>query len=160
MKRFWKAVHVETADDGWAILLDGRPVRTPAKRQVIMPIQQMAEEVAAEWDAQEGEVQPLSMSMTRTAATCLDRVAPELDTVRQMIAAYGETDLLCYRAEHPTELIQRQSEAWDPMLTWAKVRTARESPSRISFGPPRRISVRVFMKGSSLGSASFVASPT
>jgi chaperone required for assembly of F1-ATPase len=100
-------------------LLDDKPVRTPAKAQVVLPIKAMAREVASEWEAQEKVVSPLTMPMTRTAATCLDRVAPELDAMRATIAAYGETDLLCYRAEHPQALVDRQSYSWDPMLRWA-----------------------------------------
>ena len=119
MKRFWKAATAEETDKGWAVLLDGRPVRTPAKREVIVPTADIAGRIAAEWDAQEAEVQPLSMPMTRTAATCLDRVAPELDAVRDNLATYGETDLLCYRAERPEGLVFRQQAVWDPVLDWA-----------------------------------------
>ena len=118
MKRFWKAARTEQTADGWTVLLDERPVRTPAKRQVIVPSAGIAERIAAEWDAQDGEVQPLSMPMTRTAATCLDRVAPELEAIRDNLAAYGETDLLCYRADRPEGLVFRQQQAWDPVLDW------------------------------------------
>ena len=119
MKRFWKAATAEPSDEGWSVLLDGRPVRTPAKRAVVVPTETIAQRIAAEWDAQDGEVQPLSMPMTRTAATCLDRVSPELDAVRDNLAAYGETDLLCYRADRPEGLVFRQQTAWDPVLDWA-----------------------------------------
>ena len=122
MKRFWKSATTEETADGWTVLLDGRPVRTPAKRQVVLPHEAMAQEVATEWDAQTEQVDPATMPMTRSAATCLDRVAPELDAVRQTIAAYGETDLLCYRADHPEALIARQAQAWDPVLAWAASR--------------------------------------
>lgn len=120
MKRFWKKTSVEQAADGWAVLLDDRPVRTPAKAQVILPLEIMAREVAAEWDAQDEVVSPLTMPMTRTAATCLDRIAPEMAAVQQMVAAYGETDLLCYRSAHPQALADRQAYGWDPVLHWAK----------------------------------------
>ena len=119
MKRFWKEAEVAEQDSGWAVLLDGRPVRTPAKRQVIVPVRLMADQIAGEWAAQDDEVDPLSMPMMRTAATCLDRVEPELDAVHQTIAAYGETDLLCYRADHPEALVARQAASWDPLLSWA-----------------------------------------
>ena len=120
MKRFWKATSTEETAGGWVVLLDGRRVKTPAKRDIVLPVHTLAEEVAAEWDAQDGEVAPLSMPLTRAAATCLDRVAPEFDAVARTIAEYGETDLLCYRATHPEGLVRRQSEGWDPVLAWLR----------------------------------------
>ncbi|MEM7060267.1 MAG: ATP12 family protein [Pseudomonadota bacterium] len=119
MKRFWKETSISEDPDGFTINLDGRPVRTPARHACRVPRRLMAEEIAAEWQAQEEVVSPLSMPMTRVAATCLDRVAPEMDAVRDMITAYGGTDLLCYRATHPAELIARQTAGWDPVLDWA-----------------------------------------
>ena len=118
MKRFWKAATVEPRKHGWSVLLDGRSVKTPAKRDVVVPVETLALGIAAEWDAQEEVVSPLSMPLTRAAATCLDRVLPEFDAVAEMIAAYGETDLLCYRATHPQELVDRQTKGWDPVLDW------------------------------------------
>ncbi|MEM6661100.1 MAG: ATP12 family protein [Pseudomonadota bacterium] len=120
MKRFWKEVTVAEVDGGWQVFLDGRSVRTPAKLDCTVPRRSMADRIRAEWDATEGEVQPLEMPMTRTAATCLDRVAPDATAVRQSLVAYGETDLLCYRAPHPVELAERQRLAWDPVLAWAR----------------------------------------
>lgn len=119
MKRFWKTVTTEETPDGWRVLLDGRPVSTPAKRPCLVPNAALAADIAREWDTQEGEIRPLQMPMTRTAATCLDRVAPNLDEVRQIVAGYGGTDLLCYRAEHPVALADRQAHGWDPLLDWA-----------------------------------------
>ncbi|MFK7941332.1 MAG: ATP12 family chaperone protein [Paracoccaceae bacterium] len=119
MKRFWKQAIVEEGGDGWSVLLDGRPVRTPARNAVTVPVQTIAEEIATEWDAQGEDVDPRSMPMTRMAATCLDRVAPEMAAVAEMIAAYGETDLLCYRADAPAELVERQVTGWNPVLDWA-----------------------------------------
>lgn len=119
MKRFWKEVRVAEREDGFSVLLDGRPVRTPARHDCILPTRPMAERVATEWNAQEGQVSPLSMPMTRAAATCLDRVAPELNAVHVMIAEYGGTDLLCYRADCPEGLVARQAEGWNPLLEWA-----------------------------------------
>ena len=110
---------VSQGDGGFAVFLDGRPVRTPARNVCALPTQAMADVVAAEWQTQEGDVHPLSMPMTRAAATCLDRVAPELQGVRETIAAYGGTDLLCYRADYPEGLVVRQSEGWDPVLRWS-----------------------------------------
>ncbi|MEM7686321.1 MAG: ATP12 family chaperone protein [Paracoccaceae bacterium] len=122
MKRFWKNAVVErvAGSDGWTVLLDDRTVKTPAKRDVIVPAQAMAERIAAEWDAQDGEIVPMSMPLTRAAATCLDRVAPEQMIVADTIAAYGETDLLCYRAERPDGLVLKQAQGWDPLLDWLR----------------------------------------
>lgn len=122
MKRFWKKAETEQVEDGWLIRLDDRPVRTPARRLCIVPIAGMADGIAAEWNAQETHVDPLSMPLTRAASTCLDRVIPEIDAVRRGVAAYGGTDLLCYRAPGPVALAERQMQQWDPLLHWAAER--------------------------------------
>lgn len=119
MKRFWKDVTVAEEDGAFRVLLDGRPVKTPARKTCQVPVLSIAEEIAEEWDAQEEAVSPLSMPMTRMAATCLDRVAPEMPAVQEMIASYGGTDLLCYRADYPEGLVARQTKGWDPVLVWA-----------------------------------------
>ena len=93
MKRIWKEVSVEQAGDGWIVLLDGKPVRTPARREIVVPVEKFATGIAAEWDDQEGDVNPATMPLTRAAATCLDRVAPEYDAVIEMVAAYGDVSL-------------------------------------------------------------------
>jgi len=118
-KRFWKAALVVVVEDGWTIHLDDRPVRTPAKATLILPTEAMAHGVAAEWDAQDGLIQPLSMPLTRAANAAIDKVTPQRAEVAAMIAGYGATDLLSHRAEEPMELIARQAEAWDPLLDWA-----------------------------------------
>lgn len=118
MKRFWKSVATEEVDGGWRVTLDGRPVMTPARRPCMLPLAALAAEMAEEWRAVEGELVPRAMPMTRTASTCLDRVAPEIGGVRDMIAAYGASDLLCYRAERPAALAARQATEWDPLLDW------------------------------------------
>lgn len=121
-KRFWKEATVETADGGFTVHLDARPVRTPLKSALIVPTVRLAQEIAAEWDAQEGIIDPLSMPHTRSANSAIDKVAPQHDAVAQMLADYGDSDLLCYRAPAPTELIARQAEHWDPLLDWAETR--------------------------------------
>jgi chaperone required for assembly of F1-ATPase len=121
-KRFWDAVHVEEAEGGFRVLLDKRVVNTPGKVPLILPTGALAEAVAAEWRAQDGEIQPLTMPHTRSANSAIERVVPQHAAVCDMLAAYGETDLLCYRAESPDALTQRQAEAWDPLLDWAEDR--------------------------------------
>jgi chaperone required for assembly of F1-ATPase len=118
-KRFWKAAGVVPLDNGFAVELDGRAVKTPAKRALLVPTRAMAEAIAVEWDAQEGVINPLTMPVTRTANAAIDKVAVQHAEVAQMLAAYGDSDLLCYRAEAPEELVARQAAQWDPMLDWA-----------------------------------------
>jgi chaperone required for assembly of F1-ATPase len=121
-KRFWKEANVAPAEGGWQVLLDARPVRTPAKVPLILPTQALAEALAAEWQAQEERIDPGSMPLTRTANSALDKVAVQRVEVAQMLAGYGGSDLLCYRAERPAELIARQASEWDPLLAWAEER--------------------------------------
>jgi chaperone required for assembly of F1-ATPase len=109
-------------EGGWTVELDGRPVRTPAGRPFAAPTRALAEAAAAEWDEQEERVDPRVMPVTRTVNTVIDRVAPQLREVAAVVAAYGGTDLLCYRAPHPEVLARRQAEAWDPLLDWAETR--------------------------------------
>ena len=119
-KRFWKEARVARTSDGFTIRLDERPVKTPAKRALVLPTQSFAEVVAAEWDAQEDVINPNSMPATKTANAALDKVAVQHAEVADMLADYGDSDLLCYRADRPEELIARQSRHWDPMLDWAE----------------------------------------
>ncbi len=118
MKRFWREVTIEAGAGGFAIRLDRRPVRTPAKSPCLLPTRALAEAVAAEWAAVEGEVDPGAMPLTRTANSAIDRVIPEREAVAAVIAAYGEADLICYRAPHPQALARRQADAWDPLIAW------------------------------------------
>ncbi len=119
-KRFWNAAEVVEAGGGFGVRLDGRAVRTPAKAELVVPTQALAREIAAEWDAQEGEIVPATMPLTRATNAAIDRVAREQAAVAAMLAEYGSSDLLCYRAESPAELVARQAEAWDPLLDWAE----------------------------------------
>lgn len=122
LKRFWtEAAPAEPDEDGGiAVLLDGRPVNTPAKARLQVPTRAMAEAIAAEWNAQEGNIDPTAMQMTRAANAAIDKVAHQRAEVADMLAAYGDSDLLCYRADAPEELVRRQAEAWDPPLQWAE----------------------------------------
>lgn len=118
-KRFWKSAVVVQAADAFAVELDGRGIKTPAKQALHVPTHAMATAIAAEWDAQEGTINPNTMPVTKTANAAIDKVAVQHAEVADMLAAYGDSDLLCYRADSPEELIQRQSDLWDPMLAWA-----------------------------------------
>jgi chaperone required for assembly of F1-ATPase len=118
-KRFWKKAQAEACEGGFTVLLDGRPVRTPAKAPLEVPTYAMAEAIAGEWDAQEKVIDPRTMPVTRGANAAIDKVRTQRDEVIAMLSEYGDSDLLCYRAAGPEGLIQKQSEAWDPVLDWA-----------------------------------------
>lgn len=119
MKRFWNAAEIVEAEDGWSVSLDGKPVRTPGKRPLAVPSHKMAEVIAGEWDAQQGLVDPRGMPMTRSANSAIDKVATQHAAVADLLADYGGSDLLCYRAEGPEGLVARQRDGWDPVLRWA-----------------------------------------
>lgn len=118
-KRFWSDVAVVPEGDGFAVVLDERPVRTPLKARLAVPTRGFAEEVAREWAAQEGEIRPVTMPATRLANAAIDKVSAQRDEVVTMLAGYGATDLLCYRAEGPSTLVERQRMGWDPLLAWS-----------------------------------------
>lgn len=118
-KRFWKEAVAEPCDGGFTVRLDARAVKTPAKRLLVVPTFEMASAIAVEWDAQQGLVKPASMPCTRAANSALDKVAVQFDEVVGLLAAYGDADLICYRATNPAELIARQVASWDPLLDWA-----------------------------------------
>ncbi len=121
-KRFWKEATVSEDSDGFSVRLDGRPVRTPLKTLLTLPTRDMADAVAAEWDAQDKEIDPLSMPVTRSANAALDKVTAQHAEVAAMLAAYAETDLLCHRADSPVELVEQQNKGWGPVLDWAAKR--------------------------------------
>ncbi len=118
-KRFWTAAEALACDGGFTVLLDGRAVKTPAKAALVVPTLAMAQAIAAEWDAQTGEVRPATMPVTRAANSAIDKIIPQRDEVVEIIAAYGQSDLLCYRAIGPAALVERQAAGWDPVLHWA-----------------------------------------
>jgi chaperone required for assembly of F1-ATPase len=118
-KRFWTEVHVAETPGGFGIRLDARVLRTPARAELIVPTRALAEAIAAEWRAVEGEIRPEALPFTRAANVAVDRIAADPGPLVAHLAAYGETDLLCYRAEAPVGLQARQAAAWDPALAWA-----------------------------------------
>ena len=131
-KRFWKTATAEPCDGGFTVRLDQRPVKTPGKEPLIVPTLAMAEAIAAEWDAQQGPLRPETMPVTRAANSALEKVAPQFAEVVGLLAAYGASDLLCYRATGPADLIARQAAAWDPLLHWAA--TALNAPLLVTSG--------------------------
>ncbi|WP_395613622.1 ATP12 family chaperone protein [Allosphingosinicella sp.] len=119
MKRFYKAASV---GEGNAILLDGKPVRTPGRAPLAPPSADLAGAIADEWEAQAETIDPRSMPLTGLANAAIDRIAPAMESFAHGLAIYGESDLLCYRAEGPASLVARQAELWDPILHWAEDR--------------------------------------
>lgn len=119
LKRFWTAADVAGHDNGFAVQLDGRPVRTPAKVELVVPTSALAQQIADEWNAVEGQINPSLMPFTRSANAAIDKVCHQHTEVADMLAAYGDADLTCYRADSPQELVERQAENWDPLLDWA-----------------------------------------
>lgn len=122
MKRFYKEATAVAADGGWSILLDGRPVRTPARALLVLPTATLGNAVAQEWASQGEEIDPAAMTMTGIANAAIDHVMPDPAAFAAPIAAYGESDLTCYRADAPEPLIARQAEQWQPLIDWAKAR--------------------------------------
>lgn len=118
-KRFYSDVSIK---DGafYQILLDGRAVKTPGKRALMLPTGALAAAVAEEWVAQDASIDPASMPLTRFANTAIDAVADALEEVAADIVAYAGRDLICYRAEAPDDLAHRQAAAWDPIVAWAE----------------------------------------
>jgi len=120
MQRFYKSVTVEALEQAsaFAVLLDSKPVQTPARNPLQVPGAALAQAIAAEWDAQSGEIAVERMPLTQVAATALDRVSTDTDTYAHQIAAYGETDLVCYRTHNPDALAARQMAVWQPLVDW------------------------------------------
>ncbi|HBF29960.1 ATP12 family chaperone protein [Rhizobium sp.] len=117
-KRFYTEATVAKVDGGFAVLLDGKSVKTPSRHGLVLPTHAAAELVCAEWQAQGEFINPASMPITRLANTALDAVAVSMGEVLDDIVRFSGSDLLCYRADGPQELVARQSAQWDPVLGW------------------------------------------
>lgn len=122
MRRVYKTVSVREDGDGIRILLDHRVLQTPAKTDLVLPCVALAEAIAAEWAAQGSRIEPRSMPLMQLVATAVDRVIPLRETVISEIVRYAGSDLLCYRAESPPDLVALESEKWQPMLDWFQAR--------------------------------------
>lgn len=122
MKRFYKTVTTEPVENGHALVLDNRPVKTPLRAPLVLPNAAMAEAVAAEWAAQGEEIVIGTMPLTGFANAAIDQVAPQRERFIDDIAAYAETDTLCYRADPGDPLAERQDRDWEPILRWAENR--------------------------------------
>ncbi len=152
MKRFYKAVTIGEADGGFCILLDGKPVKTPARNTLLLPTEALARAVAAEWAGQGEEIVATGMPLLRLANTVIDGVAINREDVIGAILRFGENDLLCYRAHQPPALAQRQRDGWDPLLDWAKLRlsarmTIAEGVGHVDQTPDALAALREAMTG-------------
>ena len=119
MKRFWREVSID--GDG-VVRLDDRPVRTPGRVPLALPTAALAEAVAAEWRGVGEVLDPRAMPLTGLANAAIDRIAPDAAAFAATLARYGESDLLCFRADGPDPLVERQRAAWDPPVAWARAR--------------------------------------
>ena len=119
-KRFYNSVAVRDDGTGFALLLDGKPVRTPGKAKLLLPTRALAEAVAEEWKAQEDHIDPATMPLTKLANSAIDGVAGHERAVIDDIMAHAGSDLLCYRAGGPRGLVEAQRRSWDPVIAWAK----------------------------------------
>lgn len=134
MKRFWDQASITPTEQGFAILLDGKPMRIPGGSELRIESATLAQAIADEWQAagggKDGDMTAEDVPLTRLAGTAQDRIAPDPAPVAEALAAYAETDLLCYRAEHPLPLVTRQAREWEPWLDWlAETHGARLRPT-------------------------------
>ena len=120
MKRFYAKADALASDAGWTVTLDDKPVRTPARAVLDLPNAALAAAVTAEWAAQGDTLKPETMPLTGFAYAAIDRVAPDRAAFAAGLAAFAETELLCYRADGPTALVAAQAAGWDPLLAWAR----------------------------------------
>ena len=123
IERFYKNVSVAETDQGIAVLLDERQVRTPGRSQLVLANKRIGEAVADEWARQEETIDPLSMPLTRLANSSIDQVAPERNKIVDHLVQYAGSDLTCYRADNPKALQEFQAAAWDPLLDWFHEKT-------------------------------------
>jgi chaperone required for assembly of F1-ATPase len=124
MKRFYKDTATDAADGGWRVLLDGKPLRTPAKSVLVVPTRALGEAITAEWRdvPEKSDLKVSQFPLTRLAATGIDRVSTQRQQVVDDTAKYAASDLLCYRAGDPASLVERQHHLWQPLLDWAAER--------------------------------------
>jgi chaperone required for assembly of F1-ATPase len=118
-KRFYAKAGVGETTNGLAITLDDKPIRTPSGRPLVVPIRQIADAIAAEWEAQQETIDPLTMPLTRFANSVVEGVVERVEAVTADVAKYFQSDLLFYRAGHPEVLVAREAKLWDPVLFWA-----------------------------------------
>jgi chaperone required for assembly of F1-ATPase len=120
LKRFYKQAKAGETDGGFALLLDGKTAKTPAKKRLVLPTRALAQAVATEWEAQGSEIDPAKMPLTRLANLAIDRIEEEAASIREEIVRYASSDHVLYRAGEPEGLVALQATHWDPILEWAR----------------------------------------
>ena len=118
--RFYKEVSVDTTDGLHRVLLDGKPVKTPGGAVLALPSSALAQAIADEWRAQDTTINPQTMLLTKLANTAIDRVAPNPPHAREQLLSLAKSDVVCYRAASPSDLVRRQELEWDPLIAWAR----------------------------------------
>jgi chaperone required for assembly of F1-ATPase len=119
MKRFYKSVTLgEKTANGYGLFLDGKPVRTPARQDFVIPTEELADIIVSEWSAQGEEIIPNSMPVSQMTMTLTDRVIPHRQALADEILGYIDTDLICYRADEPEPYKRAQEEKWNPFVKW------------------------------------------
>ena len=121
-RRFYKTATATPVEGGWGVLLDGKPLRSPAKRPFVLPTEAVAAAIAQEWQAQGEKVEPRTMPLMQLAATAIDRLVDDREGLIAETAGYGGSDLVCYRADEPPALVRRQEDAWQPLVAWVAER--------------------------------------
>ena len=120
MKRFYKDVQLNQEDKGHSITLDGKSVRTPSRQTLKLPTLPLAQAIAGEWRNQGDDINPAGMPLTQLANTAIDQTGPNRIRIIEQVAAYGQTDLLCYRVAQPVDLAELQEKSWQPLLNWCE----------------------------------------
>jgi chaperone required for assembly of F1-ATPase len=120
LKRFYKKATAGETDGGFALLLDGKTAKTPAKKRLVLPGLALAEAIATEWEVLGSEIDPAKMPLTRLANLAIDRVEEEAASIREEIVRYASSDLVLYRAGEPEGLVALQTAHWDPILEWVR----------------------------------------
>lgn len=118
-RRYWSRAGIIGTEGGFAVSLDGRNAATPSGNDLELPTRRLADLVCAEWNGQQGEIDPSSMPHTRLANTAIDRIGAAKEETVAALVGFAESDLLCHRAERPEQLVARQRNAWDPVIGWA-----------------------------------------
>jgi len=121
MKRFYQTASARAEAGGFGVALDGKPMRSPAAKPFLLPTEPLAEAIAAEWQAQGEKIEPASMPLMQLAATAIDKVAVAPQAIAASVAGFAATDLVCYRAEAPRGLVERQEKLWQPLVDWARL---------------------------------------
>lgn len=118
-KRFYREVAAAAGSGGFRVLLDGRPVRTPAGAVLVVRSESLARAIASEWAGQGDALDPKTMPLTALANTAIDRIGPSRDAIVAEAVRYASSDLVCYRADGPEGLARRQEREWQPLVDWA-----------------------------------------